>query len=84
MKRITHKVWQVQVASRDDGPVKCVQDLPARGTYLIESNFKNGNRILERKAFKLAAEDGITRPIVLSMEWINSPHAMARGERDNA
>lgn len=72
-----HKIWRVQIASRDDGPA-LVFDLPTRATYFIESHFKNGLTTIEKKALQMASEEGITRPVAQGFEWINAPFDIGR------
>lgn len=67
-----HKIWKVQVASKNDFPAS-VFDKPIRATYLIESSFRNGTATVSKKAMKLAGEEGIPNPVIQSSEWINSP-----------
>lgn len=74
-RKTYHKIWRVRIGSRDDlKPGMSYMDLPVRGSYLIESRFKNGVPTLHKKAFALAIEDGINNPIWLGDEWINGPY----------
>lgn len=74
-----HKVWLVRVGSLDDERLDdrifrdvravVIAKLSELRRYLIEAA-GHGARA-ERMALELADADGISRPVVLSVEWIN-------------
>lgn len=83
MKKQPHKVWQVRVGSLDDetrdrryvGGKYWVRvifgKLPERAVYYVEAKGQGAG--VAKKALRLAAEEGIPRPVVLSLEWVNCP-----------
>ena len=88
MRQQQHKVWRVMVGSLDDEALRdrVVHDgrrfvatykLPLRAEYLIEA--KGQGKRAAVKALRLAAEEGIVRPVMLSIEWINHPFLTRRG-----
>jgi hypothetical protein len=80
-----HKIWKVDIGSVDDEHLRdrvyfagsrslATYKLPVRGTYIIEA--KGQGRVATKKALRLATQDGITRPIVLSLLWLNNPYGV--------
>lgn len=77
-----HKVWRITIGSADDERLKdrfieggkrlcLVFKLPVRAEYLVEG--KGQGTRAEKKAIKLAQEDGIARPVILGTELMNHP-----------
>lgn len=77
-----HRVWLVRIGSHDDSRVEFdardgrthrtpIYKLPERCSYLIEA--KGQGAVAERKALKLAREDGIPNAIVMSVESVGPP-----------
>jgi hypothetical protein len=82
MAKQRHKVWEVRVASLDDEKPRdrryeggrrwvMIAKLPERAVYLIEA--KGQGARATKKALSLAVDEGIPRPVVLSIEWANCP-----------
>lgn len=82
MAKQKHKVWKVRIGSLDDEELRdrqyhrgkrwiTIAKLPERAAYLIEA--KGQGRRAKKKALQMAADEGITRPVMLSIEWVNCP-----------
>ncbi len=72
MAQRPRKTWEVRIASLDDEKLRDRQyyrgrrqvwigKLPVRAEYIIESKLR---KVAERKALQLAADEGITQPIL--------------------
>lgn len=80
MSEQPHKVWKVVIGSLDDERLKdrsyfqnrrhfAICNLLKRAEYYIEA--KGQGIRAEKKALQLAIEDGISRPVVMGIEWAN-------------
>ena len=80
MKTRLHKVWEVRIGSLDDerprdrlyeGGKRFVKTfrLPERAVYFIEA--KGQGAVAKKKALRIALEEGIVNPTVLSLRWSN-------------
>lgn len=91
MKKQPHKVWQVRIGSLEDEILRdrryeggqryvSIHKLPERARYYIEA--KGQGKRAERKALQLAVDEGIPKPVILSIVWANCPFTKRTGEKD--
>lgn len=83
MRKQPHRVWKVRIGNLDDERLcdrmySCGRryllrhKLPERKSYIIEA--KGQVARAEKKALKMASCDGVSSPVVLSVEDVQTRH----------